>query len=127
MLDQDALILFGVLPSISDEAHWDDLVELTGGARLSPLINRPNVKNADYIFHQFETIAELKVLEEELTDHEGFSNKIRDALDKSRYADNSEEAEIRRVSQILRAKIKDNLVVKANKQIKETKKRTKIW
>jgi hypothetical protein len=48
------------------EKEFDSCVDSIGGLRVDKLVGpSPGFKNADYLFHQYKIVAELKVLEED--------------------------------------------------------------
>ncbi len=106
--------------AVTDELHWNDFVTLIGGELVAPLISQEHVKNADYLFREWGLVVELKMLEEDLTDHPGFCSKISDAIDDNINAENSPNAQTHRIDKVIERKL-DDIIKKANRQIKETK------
>jgi hypothetical protein len=108
--------------SIVDEPHWNAFVPSVGGELVAPLIKRPGVKNADYIFRDVKVVAELKVLETEFAHTPGILARIGALVERSSamHPSDLDPAFYQEFFRILKVPFQ-RIINKANRQIKETK------
>lgn len=109
---------YSQIRGISDEQHWQEFVVRFGGELVAPLITRPGVKNADFLFREQRIIAELKILETEFLENENVAAKVARAFEASEM-DDAYPLE-RELDRIFKAPLQ-RIINKANRQIKETK------
>lgn len=107
---------------IADEAHFNQFVTLVGGVFVAPLITKPGVKNADYLFRSNQVIAEHKILETDFAQTPETLEKVDAAFAKYPGEDfeNPQHPLYRELFGILRIPIR-RIIEKANRQIRETK------
>lgn len=114
---------YGTVRGLADEKHWTDFTLTTGdGELVAPRVQRPGVKNADYMFPRANVIVELKVLETEMAHTAEMLHKV-DALI-AKYPgvdpDDQQQPLYFELFDLLRAPLQ-RVIKKANRQIKETK------
>jgi hypothetical protein len=107
---------------VADEPHWNTFIQEIGGQLVAPLIKRPQIKNADYIFRSEKVIAELKIFETEFSHTPEMLRKIEPIIDKYEHIkSNSDIIKLNRaIIDELKAPLR-RIINKANRQIKETK------
>jgi hypothetical protein len=111
-------------------------VKKIDGQVLDEILEQPNFKNADYWFPKYGTVAELKRLDENLAVKEDFKNKTtklysswieRGLMPNLIGTIQFDLSQIPKVCayeyiEIIKCRIENSIVKKANKQIRETKK-----
>jgi hypothetical protein len=117
------------------ETEFAKCVKEIGGQVLDELLKQPKFKNADYWFPKHNTVAELKRLEENLLEKPDFQNKItemysswvkRGLMPKIRGKIKFDLSQIPEKCayeyiEVVKKRIENSIVRKANKQIRETK------
>jgi hypothetical protein len=113
---------YSQMRSVADETHWNAFVQTVGGELISPLIKRPGVQNADYLFREIKVIAELKVLETEFAHSPSMLAKLDGLIAKYPNVDPDDPPQpLRRELLLELKKPLQRIINKANRQIKETK------
>jgi hypothetical protein len=113
---------YSSLRGCADEAHFNIFVPTANGELVGPLVTKPGVKNADYLFRGSRIIGEHKILETDFAQTPETLTKVDAAIAKFPEADftNDRDPLFRELFSILRIPIR-RIIEKANKQIKETK------
>jgi hypothetical protein len=65
----------------ADEHHWNVYMALIGADRVDRHLKSTQDQNADYLWPERRIIFELKNLEKDLTETEGFARRVVDAAD----------------------------------------------
>lgn len=132
------LLSFIKMKTLKTEEEFDTFVRLFGGEKVSDIVGAsPDFENADYLFDKFNVIAELKCLEEDKIKSENLTKKASaiymECFEQSKApvivfgtriitTENFPEAYTEKIANLYKNPIQKR-IVKANKQIKETKKR----
>lgn len=104
---------------ICDEAHWDEFVVQAGGVRFDKIVPNAAFKNADYVFHEFRAIAELKEIKTEFFGGAEFRKKF-ERYRREKPSLSAEDAR-KHLLKIMREPLV-RIMRTANRQIRETKK-----
>lgn len=105
---------------VADELHINEFVQSVGGVLATPLITRPGVKSADYLFQDGRVVAELKILETEFSSQPNLINTLQRLLVSNPEMSVQSEAFQNELIKLLIKPLR-RIISRANQQIKHTK------